>query len=272
MKPKIYTGKIGEAENFTLTPKTLTGAYVLRNFNSEDDFTIDLSLIKKSSFTSSYPEAEKIGNDLSLEFKDVKSGKVKQSILIEGVYGGNGLDYATLMTPWSAEIACFNTNIDFSGYLIPGTSTNDIITGTSQDDAIDGCAGDDLLVGGAGDDEFFSGPGNDTMTGGSGADNFKFFGVPELCKGNIAFEKTITDFEEGVDEIDIGSLALTYKLRLRLSETLQTWKKGSVIFVTDGTDGWVYGNFDSDKSPEMKIKLLGITELRDDDGFFKQGL
>ncbi len=92
MKPKIYTGKIGEAENFTLTTKTLTGAYVLRNFSSEDDFTIDMSLIKKSSFATAYPEAERIGDDFSFELKDVKSGKVKQSILIEGVYGENGLD------------------------------------------------------------------------------------------------------------------------------------------------------------------------------------
>ena len=192
--------------------------------------------------------------------------------MVEGVYGENGLDYATTMTPWSTEVDCFNTDLDFSQYLIPGTLSNDIITGTSQDDAIDGCAGDDVLDGGAGDDEFFCGPGNDTITGGSGADNFKFFGVPELSKGNTVFEKTITDFEEGVDEIDIGSLVLAFKLRLRPSETLQTWKKGSVIFVTDGTDGWVYGNFDSDKLPEMKIKLVGITEMRDDDGFFKQGL
>lgn len=192
--------------------------------------------------------------------------------MIEGIYGENGLDYATLMTPWSAEVTCFNTNIDFSEYSLPGTSGDDIIVGTSQNDEIYGCAGDDLLDGGSGDDEFFSGPGNDTITGGSGADNFKFFGVPELSKGNTVFEKIITDFEEGVDEIDISSLVLAFKLRLRPSETLQTWKKGSVIFVTDGTDGWVYGNFDSDKLPEMKIKLVGITEMRDDDGFFKQAL
>lgn len=272
MKPKIYIGKIEEEDEFSLAPKTLNGAFVLRGFNSDDNVTIDLSLIKKSSFATAYPEAERIGDDFSFEFKDVKSGKVKQSILIEGVYGENGLDYATLMTPWSTEVACFDTNLDFSEYVIPGTLSNDIITGTSQDDAIDGCAGDDLLDGGAGDDEFFSGPGNDTLTGGSGADSFKFFGAPELSKGTTVYEKTITDFEEGVDEIDISSLVLAFKLRLRPSETLQTWKKGSVIFTTDGTDGWVYGNFDSDKLPEMKIKLTGITELKDDDGFFKQGL
>ena len=272
MKPKIYIGKIEEEEDFSLAPKTLSGAYVLRNFSSDDNFTIDLSSIKKSSFANAYPEAERIGNDLSFELKNIRSGKVQQSFLIEGIYGENGLDYATTMTPWSTEVTCFNTNIDFSEYFLPGTSGDDIIVGTSQNDEIYGCAGDDLLDGGSGDDEFFSGPGNDTITGGSGADNFKFFGVPELSKGNTVFEKIITDFEEGVDEIDISSLVLAFKLRLRPSETLQTWKKGSVIFVTDGTDGWVYGNFDSDKMPEMKIKLSGITELRDDDGFFKQGL
>jgi hypothetical protein len=272
VKPKIHTGKLEKEDDFSLAPKILSGAYVLRNFSDDDNVMLDLSLIKKSSFATVYSESEKVGNDLSLQFKDVKNGKLKTSLLIEGVYGENSLDYVTLMTPWSTEIVCLDTNIDYSQYLIPGTSGNDITRGTSQSDQIDGCAGDDLLDGGAGDDKFFCGPGNDTLTGGSGEDSFKFFGVPELSKGNTVFEKTITDFEKGVDEIDIGSLALAYKLRLRPSETLQTWKKGSVIFVTDGTDGWVYGNFDSDKLPEMKIKLSGITEMADDDGFFKQGL
>lgn len=55
MKPKIYIGKIEEEEDFSLAPKTLSGAYVLRNFSSDDNFTIDLSSIKKSSFANAYP-------------------------------------------------------------------------------------------------------------------------------------------------------------------------------------------------------------------------
>ena len=46
MKPKIYIGKIEEEEDFSLAPKTLTGAYIFRNFSSDDNVTIDLSLIK----------------------------------------------------------------------------------------------------------------------------------------------------------------------------------------------------------------------------------
>ena len=272
MKAKVFSGKAGQDEDFTLTLKSFSGAYVLRNFNSGDNVTIDMSLIKKSSFVSIYAETERISDNLILTIKDGKTGATKLAMLLEGVYVDQGLDYLTTATPWSIDVDALNLNLDYTQYLIPGTSGDDTITGTSRDDVIYGNAGNDSIAGGDGDDTFYFGSGNDMISGGAGADSFKIFGVPELSNKNITYEKTITDFQENIDEIDLSSLVVAFKLKLRLDESLQTWKKGSVIFETDGTDGCIYGNFDSDKMPEMKIKLLGITTLTDDDGFFKQGL
>jgi Ca2+-binding RTX toxin-like protein len=272
MNAKIFTGKTNQEEDFILTLKSFTGAYVLRNFSADDNVTIDMSLVKKSSFVSIYTEVERISDDLLFTLKDTRSGKIKSSFALEDVYAEDGLKYLTTMTPWSVDVDALHLDLDYAQYLIVGTSSNDNLSGTSRDDVIYGNAGNDSISGGDGDDTFYFGSGDDTISGGPGADNFKLFGVPELSNKNVVYEKTITDFQENIDEIDIGSLVVAFKLKLRLSESLQSWKKGSVIFETDGTDGWIYGNFDSDKTPEMKIKLLGITVLNDDDGFFKQGI
>lgn len=80
--------------------------------------------------------------------------------------------------------------------VINGTSANDTIDGRGGNDRIDGGAGDDIMLGGAGDDVLISNAGDDVMTGGSGADVFV---VGPRTSGVI----TITDFENGVDRIDL---------------------------------------------------------------------
>lgn len=69
---------------------------------------------------------------------------------------------------------------------------DDIIIGNHRNNELSGWHGNDFLSGGAGNDTLNGFYGNDTLEGGSGADTF------------IAFDgDTITDFEDGIDKIDL---------------------------------------------------------------------
>jgi len=92
-----------------------------------------------------------------------------------------------------------NINGNNSNNVLNGTSANDVINGRGGHDRIDGGAGDDIMFGGNGNDTLISNAGNDVMTGGNGADTFV---IGPRTSGTI----TITDFQNGVDHIDIRGL------------------------------------------------------------------
>ncbi len=78
-----------------------------------------------------------------------------------------------------------------------GSYHADHLLGDDKDNRIDGSFGDDTLEGLAGNDTLIGAQGDDTMTGGKGEDVFVF--NVDYHTGN----DTITDFEEGVDRIEI---------------------------------------------------------------------
>lgn len=88
------------------------------------------------------------------------------------------------------------------GQSMTGTPVADTINGTVDNDIIMGDAGDDALNGGAGDDIVVDGSGSDTLTGGAGADRFVFDYDGET--------DTITDFQAGVDALDLSYYPLLY--------------------------------------------------------------
>ncbi len=76
---------------------------------------------------------------------------------------------------------------------ITGTVEDNVLNGSNFNDRINGKAGDDVIAGGAG---------NDFLTGGQGADTFVF----HTGGGN----DTILDFEDGVDQIHLGNIGLSF--------------------------------------------------------------
>ena len=125
-----------------------------------------------------------------------------------------------------------------------GTSGGDLLDGASGDDVVRGRSGDDTLYGGSGNDgirgdegfdTIFAGDGNDTIlggrrsdvidagagddiihtrlgsdtvTGGAGADTFAFIsGNPANLGSRVTLD--ITDFESGVDKIDVSTWNFT---------------------------------------------------------------
>lgn len=84
--------------------------------------------------------------------------------------------------------------------LVKGGANNDTILGGDGADRLRGNRGDDVVDGGAGDDLVAGGRGDDTLTGGAGADRFFIWRATD--------SDTITDFEDGVDLIDLTALGL----------------------------------------------------------------
>ena len=85
--------------------------------------------------------------------------------------------------------------------LIFGGDGNDSLWGGNGNDTLEGGAGDDVIRGDGGDDRLDGGTGNDTLVGGSGADLFVF------APGHQ--NDRITDFQRGVDRIDLTAFGIT---------------------------------------------------------------
>ena len=91
------------------------------------------------------------------------------------------------------SLATLGTRIDAMGGLA---------TGTPLDDRLLGAAGADTLQGGGGADWLHDGGGQDMLTGGAGADVFVF--------DRDATVDRISDFEDGIDRIDVSDWGRIY--------------------------------------------------------------
>ncbi len=81
-----------------------------------------------------------------------------------------------------------------------GGNGNDSLDGGTGTDVLEGEAGKDTLKGGDGSDLLWGGGNDDTMTGGAGGDRFFF------VQDDIQNYDVITDFQHGVDKIDVKAL------------------------------------------------------------------
>ncbi|WP_424433944.1 M10 family metallopeptidase C-terminal domain-containing protein [Planktotalea sp.] len=98
--------------------------------------------------------------------------------------------------------------------------------GDAGADTLNGDAGDDRLFGGDDDDVLIGGAGNDAMNGGEGADTFIF----RQGDGN----DTITDFEDGIDLIDISDFAGSSTYNIIADPALSATDNAFIIFFATG--------------------------------------
>jgi Ca2+-binding RTX toxin-like protein len=102
-----------------------------------------------------------------------------------------------------------NLNGGYAGDFLYGDAGADTLRGDAGNDGLYGGADNDNLNGGADNDTLIGGGGKDTLTGGSGVDTFQFESVAEssltpLPKSRVLDTvDTITDFQHGVDKIDL---------------------------------------------------------------------
>lgn len=115
-----------------------------------------------------------------------------------------------------------------------GGAGDDTIDGGTGDDTIGGDAGNDRLTGGDGADRLTGGAGADILTGGAGADVFIFSSISHSRGATV---DTITDFQSGIDDIDLRGIDANTAL-----SGDQTFRLVSAPSKTAG-DLWVKGGF-----------------------------
>lgn len=143
----------------------------------------------------------------------------EEVIIINGTAKDDFLSFATTGARVVAKISGYAGNDTLIGGAYADTLLgglgNDSLFGAGGNDELRGGNGVDILRGGAGDDALYAGPsanGADTLFGGAGND-LLFFGNRAILTGgqgadtfffrNGADESHITDFQDGVDKINL---------------------------------------------------------------------
>jgi Ca2+-binding RTX toxin-like protein len=186
----------------------------------------------------------------------------------------------------------FSTNPAFTDENYSGSSGNDTHEGGQGNDSLTGNAGDDVLEGGAGDDTLVGGAGNDTliggigedqlnggdmydyllggtgadlligglredyMTGGPDADVFAFYNASH---SNATYTDIISDFQHGIDKIDIRQLGYSQPL---IASSTPTGTQ--LALYTDSGDTILQGALNGG----FKLLLSGVVTVTESDIWF----
>ena len=146
--------------------------------------TGELRLTYSSTSDRTYVRSDQV--DFEFYFDGDKTGTVTNAdFIFEGGSGGGGADDT-----------------------ITGSASAETLTGTSLNEIINGLGGNDTLDGGAGNDTLDGGSGKDMLTGGTGADVFKFSSLTDSYHTGSNYDR-ITDFQAGVDKVDLTGLGFT---------------------------------------------------------------
>ncbi len=147
---------------------------------------------------------------------------------VELVVAGTSLQiYGT--SHWEAGITRLGYDLSTLGEVVEANGTGAAASGTGGDDQVIGSDVGEVLLGGAGEDIILDGAGSDTMTGGTGADLFVL-----AADGQ---SDTITDFERGIDRLDLSAFDFLYDIsQLDVFPTLNgavlTYGSDTIVIVT----------------------------------------
>ncbi|MEQ1714885.1 MAG: calcium-binding protein [Hyphomicrobium sp.] len=125
---------------------------------------------------------------------DILSGRGGVDFLL----GGDGNDTLLGFDGLNTDVGPRGPGLDDRLY---GQGGNDTLMGDAGSDWLDGGIGDDTMNGGRGLDTLIGGGGNDKMTGGRDADTFIFNSKADMPRAD-----RITDFQHGVDKIDLSRI------------------------------------------------------------------
>ncbi|GLR61135.1 choice-of-anchor Q domain-containing protein [Rhizobium indigoferae] len=156
---------------------------------------------------------------------------------------------------------------------LTGSSYNDVLTGgNGGGNVLTGGAGADKLDGGAGNDVLIGGAGKDIMTGGIGEDTFILKAPTETGSG--LNRDGITDFQHGVDKIDIsaidanGSAAGNGTFHFQAQENaLFDHKAGALAWHYDDNAGSasdvtvIQADMNGDGIHDFEVQLKGLVHL-----------
>lgn len=209
---------------------------------------------------------------------DVLSGNSGDDLLVghagnDRLYGGSGADELdggdgddTLSGSTGDDYAYGGAGND----LIAGGDGNDWLLGELGNDRINGGLGDDSLSGGEGDDVLrgedgadtiagdagndwiYGGAGKDQLSGGSGADRFVF--AANDSKAGGSFRDVISDFQTGVDKLDLSALHITdYASQI----SFKAIGSGLIVYADTNGNGFDYSDF--------AVQMTGVASLQQSD-------
>ncbi|MEZ9525588.1 calcium-binding protein [Enterovibrio norvegicus] len=174
--------EIAKIEDFTLGEDTVKVI-----FNTPNVGGIDLSTINAEQIGSS--AVFTLTDKFQLVLKNTDVSSISNDDIAFGVRGNGGDEKiygnANDNSIWAGD--GFDT--------LFGNAGNDTLYGNDNDE----------LYGGAGDDLLVATKGNQTLTGGSGADTFDI-GFSGNYVQNIRYHTTITDFETGIDSVNLTDI------------------------------------------------------------------
>ena len=151
----------------------------------------------------------------SLASQDIRAG----AVTIQGDAGVDAIDFARLEVALTIDLTL--TTLQSIGFGTLTVSGIEILNGGSGADRFNGGSEANTLRGNGGNDILTGGGGADTLTGGSGADVFRYLAASD---STAAVQDIITDFEVGLDRIDLTALNPTSVSVARLAGG------GSVVF------------------------------------------
>lgn len=105
---------------------------------------------------------------------------------------------------WETGVTRLGYDLSSLGLVVEADGTGDSASGTNGDDQVIGSDVGEALSGGAGDDIILDGAGSDILTGGAGADLFAMSPDGQA--------DTITDFERGLDKLDLSAFDFLYDI------------------------------------------------------------
>lgn len=130
------------------------------------------------------------------------SGGVRGASGDDSIYGASGFDYIE-GGGGSDKVKgrAGDDQIFAQGGMdtVHGNDGDDLIDGGGSRDFLSGGRGEDTILGSSGADTINGGSGNDTLSGGSGNDVFVF--------KRDSDNDLVTDFEDGVDQLDLSALS-----------------------------------------------------------------
>lgn len=149
--------------------------------------------------------------------------------------------------------------------MLFGGPGRDLLDGGLGNDTLDGGQGADTLRGGAGNDRLIGGEGANQLNGGAGADVFVFRNHLEAGIG--ANRDTITDFQRGVDRIDVSGIDARIGVpgQQDLAFGGRTAAANALWFAQEGQNVVVRGDVNGDGQADFAILVRNIGQLSDSD-------
>ena len=202
--------------------------------------------------------------------------RVKIDLTANSAAGGDAqgdqiVNFESVIGSASADILYGST---FANTLRGGNG-NDFIDARNGNDKLYGDGGNDTLIGGAGFDVMDGGTGNDvltggalgdTLTGGLGADRFVYLTVTD-SRNTTTDRDTITDFIRAqgdkidVSKIDANSAASGDQAFSFIGTGAFTGSAGQLRYVKQGSDIYVYGDVNGDKTADFALQLDNLATI-----------